>query len=293
MLARFFSRLLQAPEMPLVPYELLPRAAVVRTKIEMPPEDVWLTKRMHDLDICSRAQAEKMLSAGMIKVNGQRVWINQKVDENSVIEIASRKDTNTKLFPIPESVKIWKFYKPADFTTTLVDPYKRKTIYHYLDTTKFPRIEVFPIGQLDYHSEGLVLLTNSKDLAEATEFSFSSLLRKYEARINGRIKQRLIDEICTGILCGGKKFRPMHIWAPKKDSKSKNVWVNAALTRSHPRELRSIFERKHMHVNRLIRTSYGPYKLSGLKPGEFVETQIHLKLHKLLFNYYKVKSLKE
>ena len=84
----------------------------------------------------------------------------------------------------------------------------------------------------------------------------------------------------------------MHVWV-KKNGKSKNVWVDAVLTRSHPRELRSIFERKHMHVNRLIRTHYGPYKIAGLKPGEFQETRIHVKLHKQLFNYYKHKAEKQ
>ena len=82
----------------------------------------------------------------------------------------------------------------------------------------------------------------------------------------------------------------MHVWVNKTAQKSKNVWVNAALERAHPRELRAVFERRNKHVNRLIRISYGPYKLEGLKPGEFRETSIHINLHKLLFNYYKQKS---
>ena len=85
----------------------------------------------------------------------------------------------------------------------------------------------------------------------------------------------------------------MHVWTKKIKPKSKNVWVDAILLKAHPRELRSVFERKKMHVNRLIRTSYGPYNIEGLKPGEFEERSIHITLHKLLFKYYKQKSEKQ
>ena len=61
----------------------------------------------------------------MVKVDGVRVWENQKVTDSNQIEISHRKDTNTYKVPIPEETKLWIFYKPSEFTTTLKDPYNR------------------------------------------------------------------------------------------------------------------------------------------------------------------------
>ena len=190
MLSRFFSKLLQAPKFPDVPMSLFPRALVVRTKLPSPIEPVWLTKRLKDVDICSRNQAQRLVDAGMVKVDGKTTWENIKVAESSQITISRRKDTNTQKLPIPEETKLWLFYKPQEFTSTLRDPYNRHTIYHYLDTTNFPRITVYTIGHLDYHSEGLMLLTNNEDLANSTEFSQSLIQRRYEVRVNGLVKSR-------------------------------------------------------------------------------------------------------
>jgi 23S rRNA pseudouridine2605 synthase len=229
----------------------------------------------------------------MIKLDGSRVLENVKVKKSSKLEIVSRNDTNTLKLPIPEETKLWVFYKPREFTTTLQDKLKRPSIYQFLATKKFPRIEIWTIGHLDYYSEGIMLLTNSKDLAEATEFKTSLIRRKYEARVNGKVDSKLVESIRKGLTLTRKKFKPMHVWTRQGKLKSKNVWVGAVLNKSHPRELRCLFERKRMHVNRLIRTHYGPYKMFGLKPGEFKEVEIDLQFHKLLFSYYKSKSLKQ
>ena len=91
MIFRFFSKLLQAPKIPEVPMNLFPRAMVVRTKLPTPPEPVWLTKKLNDIDICSRNQAQRLVDAGMVKVDGVRVWENQKVTDSNQIEISHRK----------------------------------------------------------------------------------------------------------------------------------------------------------------------------------------------------------
>jgi 23S rRNA pseudouridine2605 synthase len=250
---------------------------------------------MSDLAICSRAQAERLLSAGMVRVDGAAVSSNQKVADTSQIEIIRRRDTATAKIPISEDTKVWVFYKPRNLTTTLIDPFSRPTIYQFLDAAKFPRISVFTIGQMDYHSEGLVLLTNNEDLSKAAEFSYSHLTRKYEIRVNsrGRVNHRFVEEVKKGLQSRLKRFKPMHIWTRFLSAKSKNIWINAILEKSHPRELRSVFELKKIHVNRLICTKYGPYALEGLKPGEFSETSVHISFHKLLFNYYKKQAEKQ
>ena len=293
MLFRTFSNLLKPPTIPPIPIHEFPRASVVRFKLQMPEEPKWITKHLSDLEICSRGQAERFLSAGMIKVDGSRALENQKILKSSKIEIVRRNDTNTQKLPITDEIKLWVFYKPQGFTTTLNDTLRRPTVYNYLAVTAFPRIEVWTIGHLDFYSEGIMLLTNSKDLAEATEFKMSHIKRKYELRVNGRVDTQLIENIKRGLQLSNKRFKPMQVWTRKDKPKSKNVWLGAVLESSHPRELRCIFERKRMHVNRLLRTHYGPYKLFGLMPGEFKEVDIHLHFHKLLFNYYKNKSLKQ
>lgn len=105
-----FSSLLKIPEVPNVPAESLPRAKVVLKRDLVLEEsiirDVWLSKKIADIGICSRPQAERFISCGMITCDGQIAWRDTKIKEDSVVTFHHRKDLNTRNLPLSEHLKV-------------------------------------------------------------------------------------------------------------------------------------------------------------------------------------------
>lgn len=214
---RRFSNILQKITQSAVEnIESIPRVKVVRQR---PPSDLLpklsiemrLTKRMSESGICSRRQAERMITAGMIRVDGTPVSSNIPVTPSSIITIHKSQDEETKLVPIPEQAKLWLFNKPKGLITTHNDPQKRPTVFDYLKLNKFPVEHIISVGRLDLNSEGLLLLTNNGDLARAMELPTSSLKREYKVRAYGKFEKEVLDEIQQGVTIAGKTYRPMQV----------------------------------------------------------------------------------
>ncbi|CAG9324414.1 unnamed protein product [Blepharisma stoltei] len=290
--SRFSSSLLLVPPIPSTPIQDLPRVKVVLKKepsVEITePKEIWLSKKLADSGICSRAQAERFIEAGMISANNKIAWKNIKILDNTPIKFHQRNDYNTNKLPLSEHIKIWTFYKPRD-VSSYIDGDK-PTVFQFLRNIGFPNIEYYSVGRLDFRSEGLMLLTNDKDTAVALDEAASGLKREYKIRVCGKLRDEILEAIRRGA-SKGKKFRPMIVWANTK--KTKNIWLKAILKRTRSRELRRVFENYRLRVNRLVRLSYGPYRLDGLKPGEYLETHLEKSLHQVMFYHYKAIAEKQ
>jgi 23S rRNA pseudouridine2605 synthase len=116
--------------------------------------------------VTSRRHAEKLISSGMIKVDGKTVKQNVPVNDLSNIQVFSTSGYQT---PIKESTRIWLFYKPVGITCSLNDPIGRISVYKYLEANKFCYKHFSIAGKLDAGSEGLLILTNNSDMAAAIE----------------------------------------------------------------------------------------------------------------------------
>lgn len=214
---RTFSNILQKISQTSVEtLESIPRAQVVRQRPspELLPKistQMRLTKRMSESGICSRRQAERMIAAGMIKVDGKLVSSNIPVTSSSIITIHKARDEDTKQVPIPEQAKIWLFHKPRGLITTHDDPQNRPTVFQYLKLNKFPVEHVISVGRLDLNSEGLLLLTNNGDLARALELPSTGLRREYKVRAYGKFDEEVLNEIRKGVTIGGKHYKPMEV----------------------------------------------------------------------------------
>jgi hypothetical protein len=125
-----------------------------------------LSKRLSRLGVTSRRHAEKLISSGMIKVDGKTVKQNVPVNDLSNIQVFSTSGYQT---PIKESTRIWLFYKPVGITCSLNDPIGRISVYKYLEANKFCYKHFSIAGKLDAGSEGLLILTNNSDMAAAIE----------------------------------------------------------------------------------------------------------------------------
>jgi len=141
---------------------------------------------------------------------------------------------------------------------------------------------------LDYNSEGLLLLTNDGELARYLEHPTSRIERTYLVRVHGKVTQAHLEQFKRGSLIGGVQYGRMeatlvnssgsasHNNSGSSQSSSKSAtWIKVKLWEGKNREIRKVFEHFHMHVARLIRIQYGPYKLkSGLKRSQVRRVEI-------------------
>jgi 23S rRNA pseudouridine2605 synthase len=211
--------------------------------------------------LCSRRDAEKLILEGRVKIDGniiEKPSINV-TNENTIL-------VDGKPIPEAEGEKLWIFHKPKECITSNKDPQGRQTIFDLLPNN-MPR--VMTIGRLDYNTEGLLLLTNSGELARHIELPSSGWIRTYKVRAFGNINKQKIEQIIKGVTIDGIKYAPAKI--DIESSKNKNHWLLISITEGKNREVRKILEYAGLTVNRLIRTSYGIFKLEDIPIGKTVQ----------------------
>jgi len=121
------------------------------------------------------------------------------------------------------------------------------------------------VGRLDLTSEGLLLLTNDGELKRKLELPSTGWVRKYRVRANGNASDQRLQPLRDGIMVGREQFQPMSIEFDKQSGA--NVWLTIGLREGKNREIRRALEEVGLIVNRLIRTSYGPFQLGDLARG--------------------------
>jgi 23S rRNA pseudouridine2605 synthase len=167
-----------------------------------------------------------------------------------------------------EAPRLWLYHKPAGLVTTERDEKGRPTVFDNLPEG-LPR--VMSVGRLDLTSEGLLLLTNDGEIKRKLELPSTGWLRKYRARLKGAPKDEDFEPLRKGITVDGEAFQPMQITLDRQQGG--NAWVSVALREGKNREIRRAMEALGLTVNRLIRISYGPFRLGDLKPGAVEEVK--------------------
>lgn len=211
--------------------------------------------------VCSRREAERLITALKVKVDGEIISSPAlNVSSDNLIEV------NGQIIKKVEKRRLWLYYKPVGLITTHSDPENRPTVFEQLP--ELPR--VISVGRLDLNSEGLLLLTNSGEIANKMESPKNKFERVYLVRAYGDITR--IKSIPKIIIIEGIRYSPKSV--KLKDQSGVNSWFEVILTGGKNREIRRIFEHFGLQVNRLIRTSYGPYSLGNLKPGQYKEIKL-------------------
>ncbi|TRD19811.1 pseudouridine synthase [Palleronia caenipelagi] len=211
----------------------------------------------------SRREAERMIEDGRVTVNGKRIDSPAlNVTEADKITIDGE-----DLAP-PAAPRLWLYHKPAGLVTTARDEKGRPTVFDNLPP-ELPRVS--SVGRLDLTSEGLLLLTNDGEIKRRLELPTTGWLRKYRVRINGAPKDEDLAPLRKGIEVEGIRFQPMEIQLDRQQGA--NAWVTIGLREGKNREIRRAMEAIGFRVNRLIRISYGPFRLGDLKPGSVEEVK--------------------
>ncbi len=222
-----------------------------------------IAKYLARCGVASRRACEILIEEGKVTVNGERLV-------SPAFKVTGREDIRVgrKRIAPPEPARLWRYHKPAGLITTNSDPDGRRTIFDELPKS-LPR--VVTIGRLDLNTEGLLLLTNDGELARALELPANAFRRTYRARAHGRVTQGALDTLKAGVTVDGEAFGPIE--AELERQMGANGWLTVSLSEGRKREVRRALEAVDLKVNRLIRTSYGPYSLGDLKPGAVEEVQ--------------------
>jgi 23S rRNA pseudouridine2605 synthase len=211
--------------------------------------------------VCSRRDAERLIAEGRVSVNGEVLGTPAvKVTRADVIRV------DGKRVAAAAPTRMWRYHKPAGLVTTHRDPQGRPTVFERLPPD-LPR--VVSVGRLDLNSEGLLLLTNDGALARELELPAHGLVRRYRARAFGSVTQAELDQLREGAVIDGMRYGPIEAQLDRKQGG--NSWITLSLAEGKNREVRRVLEAMGLKVNRLIRTSYGPFQLGALEVGEVEE----------------------
>ena len=211
---------------------------------------------------CSRRDAEKLIEQGRVKIEGKLVTTPAIKVTDEIITIDGMAIAD------PEQPRIFTYYKPVGLVTTHKDEKGRRTVFESLPKN-LPRL--ISIGRLDINSEGLLLLTNSGELARKFELPSSGLRRLYRVRVFGRLPHDEFRKLKNGITIDGVRYESIDVEVEKEGT---NSWLQIALKEGKNREIRRVMEYFGLEVSRLIRTQYGPYQLGKLQEGEIKEAKI-------------------
>lgn len=213
--------------------------------------------------LASRREAEAMILAGRVQVNGDRI-------DSPALNIGPGDKVLVDGKPIAarEPARLWRYFKPLGLVTSARDEKGRPTVFDALPEG-MPR--VVSVGRLDLNSEGLLLLTNDGELKRRLELPATGWLRRYRVRVHGTPTNEQLAPLEKGITLGEERFQPMVVTLDRQQGA--NAWLSIGIREGRNREIRRAMEAVGLTVNRLIRVGYGPFQLGDLKPGEVEEVR--------------------
>ena len=222
-----------------------------------------LQKIISAAGVTSRRKAEQLITGGLVSVNGQVVTeLGSKADlEQDHIRV------NGKLLHAAERHVYLLMNKPKGYVTTLSDPEKRPTVSQLLHGVG---ARVYPVGRLDYASEGLLLLTNDGELANTMMKAASHVPKTYMVKVAGTPAPADLAKLRSGMSIRAEKGGRVRT-APAKVQvirEGNNPWYEVTLIEGKNRQIRRMFEEIGHHVEKIKRVRYGPLELD-VPPGKF------------------------
>lgn len=220
-----------------------------------------LNKVISESGVASRRQADKLIEDGEVTVNGKRVYeLGIKVDPSK-----DRIFVSGKPLKITHSKIYIALHKPQGVLTTMDDPLGRPTIAQYVD--EMP-VKVFPVGRLDWDSEGLLLLTNDGDFAQKVTHPKHEVTKTYLVKLQRDPNPDQIRRLLRGVtIMGGKVAAKSLVKIPR--GKSDHPWYKIIITEGKNRQIRQMFEKINNDVLKLQRIAIGCLKLGKLERGQW------------------------
>lgn len=221
-----------------------------------------LQKFIAQAGVASRRKAEKMITAGQVKVNGKKVTeLGTKVESSDKVEVNG--------VPIEsESLHTYLFYKPRGVISSASDDKGRKTVVDFFEEVPY---RLYPVGRLDYDTSGLLLMTNDGELANKLMHPKHEVPKVYVAKIKGRLTPEEIRSLTHGVRIGSHKTAPAKLKILRTDEKKNFQIVQLTIHEGHYHQVKRMFQAVGHLVDKLAREKYAFLDLKSLTSGEYRE----------------------
>jgi pseudouridine synthase len=209
--------------------------------------------------VASRRAAELLIQAGRVAVNGRVITaLGTRIDP-------ARDTVRVDGDPVGRAERpvYYLLHKPKGVLSTVRDPRGRPTVISLL---RGVRERVFPVGRLDWNSEGLIILTNDGDLANHLTHPSNHVPKVYRVKIKGVVEPEALEQVRHGLYLDGRRTLPAPV---TRISSQQNTWLEVVLFEGRRNQIRRVFERLGHPVLKLKRTAIGPIADRALKPGDY------------------------
>lgn len=220
-----------------------------------------LQKILAAAGVASRREAEKIILAGRVKVNGKKI-----TELGSKFDPAKCRITVDGKAIAAEKKAYYIFYKPRGVVTTMSDPQKRRTVADFMQN--LPE-RVFPVGRLDYNTEGLLLMTNDGELAQKLMHPSHEVNKTYLVKVPGIVPQEKFDLLRIGVKLEDGLTAPAIVNLRTYDHDKNYTLFDITIHEGRNRQVRRMCDFIGFPVRELKRTKMGPLTLSGLSKGKF------------------------
>lgn len=224
-----------------------------------PGERLRLQKFLADAGVASRREAERLIQGGRVELNGLVVTqLGIRIDPGrDTVRVDGRKvrGGGQRVY--------YLMHKPRGMITSASDPQGRPTV---VDLLQGVSERVYPVGRLDWNSEGLLILTNDGDLAQRLTHPGGHVAKTYRVKVKGIVPGGTLESLRRGFFLEGRRSLPARV---TRISSQSNTWLEMTMYEGRKNQIRRMFERLGHPVLKLRRVAIGPISDRSLKPGEW------------------------
>lgn len=227
---------------------------------------IRLNKLIAESGLASRRAADKLIEEGQVSVNGKKVYeLGIRVDPQ-----ADRILVDGKLLKKPTEKIYVMFNKPKGVLTTMEDPLERPCVADYIEKVPF---RVFPVGRLDFDSEGLLILTNDGEFANKVMHPKLEVTKTYLVKVDGQPEKHKLEKLLKGVSIEGGRVSAKHLEKIKPSGEKKSDkydWYKMVITEGKNRQIRQMFAKIGFDVLKLQRVAIGRLRIGALQTGDLV-----------------------
>lgn len=223
-------------------------------------EKIRLQKFFTDCGVLSRRKAEAEIEAGRVKVNGHIASLGDKIDPKNDVVLWN----GEAVYPKAEEHHYILLHKPRGYITSTTDPQNRKCVTELLEGH---RGRVYPVGRLDYNSEGLLILTDDGELANRLMHPKHHIEKVYRVKVAGTVSDEQMERLLSPMTLDGYRLLP--IQAEITDQNKTGTVLKMTLKEGRNRQVRRMCQEVGLTVKRLTRVAIGAIKLNNLPLGKW------------------------
>lgn len=232
------------------------------------PEEIRLQAYMANCGVASRRKCEEIITSGCVKVNGIVVdKLGSKVSSKDVVTVDGR------IIEKEEHV-YYVLNKPRGYVTTLDDEFGRKKVID-LFAKEDLAYRIFPIGRLDYDTQGVLLFTNDGELANKLTSPHSNVEKEYLARVEGKAGKEELAKLVRGVVINGYKTKPAEVEVIEYKKDTNTSLLRLIITEGKYHQVKNMCEAVGLPVKRLTRLRFATISTEGIAKGEYRRLKIH------------------